>query len=209
MTARTDEGHAQRRPAGDRSRARVLEQAARLATVEGLDGLSIGRLASVTGMPKSSVYVLFGSKEALQLETVQAARESFMAEVVLPALDQAPPGRERLLRLGEGFLSYVRRRFFPGGCFFVAAAAELGSRSGPVHDKVAEYQDQWRELLESEARHAVSSGELPDEDPAQLAFEIQTLLAGTNLAAVLHDDDAMIDRALTALRARLGPPTDG
>jgi len=125
------------RAPGDRSRARILEQATRLATIEGLEGLSIGRLAEATGMPKSSVYVLFGSKEELQLATVGAAREQFATEVVIPALSAAEPGRELLLALCEGYLDHVERRVFPGGCFFVAASAELGARPGRLHHRVA------------------------------------------------------------------------
>ena len=196
----------QRAP-GERSRRRVLGQAARLATVEGLEGLSIGRLAEATGMPKSSVYVLFGSKEQLQLATIDAARASFLAEVVTPVLRTGKPGRERLETLCEGFLGYVQRRVFPGGCFFVATAAELGARRGRVHDRVAAYQREWRDLLEETAREA---GELADgADPAQLAFELSAILAGANIVAVLHDDDSAIDRARRAVTARLAPALSG
>jgi AcrR family transcriptional regulator len=196
-----------RRAPGERSRRLILGQAARLATVEGLEGLSIGRLADATGMPKSSVYVLFGSKEELQLATIDAARSSFLEEVVTPALRAVPPGRERLEMLCEGFLGYVQRRVFPGGCFFVATAAELGARRGRVHDRVAAYQREWRDLLEQTAREA---GELADgADPAQLAFELSALLAGANIVAVLHDDDSAIDRARRAVTARLAPALSG
>jgi AcrR family transcriptional regulator len=199
------EGTRRARAPGERSRSRILEQAARLATVEGLDGLSIGRLAEAMGMPKSSVYVLFGSKEELQLATVEAARASFTREVVGPALREGGPGRERLGALCEGFLSYVQRRVFPGGCFFVATAAELGARPGRVHDRVAGYQREWRDLLEQTAREAGLAGELPGgTDPAQLAFELAAILAGTNIVTVLHDDDGAIDRARRAVAARLG-----
>ena len=202
----TDSRERIRRPRapGERSRQRVLERAARLATVEGLEGLSIGRLADATGMPKSSVYVLFGSKEELQLATIDAARTSFINEVINPALTTTSPGRDRLLALSDGFLSYVERRVFPGGCFFVATSAELGGRPGPVHDRVAGYQQQWRELLQQTAREAQSQGELaPGTDPDQLAFELGTILTGTNIVAVLHSDDAVIDRARQAIRQRL------
>ena len=196
-----------RRAPGERSRRLILGQAARLATVEGLEGLSIGRLAEATGMPKSSVYVLFGSKEELQLATIDAARSRFLEEVVTPALRAMPPGRERLEMLCEGFLGYVQRRVFPGGCFFVATAAELGARRGRVHDRVAAYQREWRDLLEQTAQEA---GELADgADPAQLAFELSAILAGANIVAVLHDDDGAIDRARRAVTARLAPALSG
>ncbi len=139
----------QTRAPGERSRARIVKQAAQLATIEGIEGLSIGRLADATGIAKSSVYALFGSKEELQLATINAARESFIVEVVTPALGATEPGRERLLALCDGFLSYVERRIFPGGCFFVAASAEVGGRSGRVHDEVARVQQQWRDLLDA------------------------------------------------------------
>ena len=98
-------------------------------------------------MPKSSVHALFGSKEDLQLATITAARDSFVAEVVAPALANAKPGQQRLVALCNGYLSYVERRIFPGGCFFVAAGAEMGARPGRVHDEVARVQQQWRDLL--------------------------------------------------------------
>ena len=194
----------QSRAPGDRSRARVVEQAAQLATIEGIEGISIGRLADATGIAKSSVYALFGSKEELQLATINAARDSFIVEVVAPALDATEPGRHRLLALCEGYLSYIERRVFPGGCFFVSASSELGGRSGRVHDEVARIQQQWRDVLGREASAAVDRGELPvDTDPEQLAFELSVILAGTNIVSVLHDDLAVIDRARSAVESRL------
>jgi AcrR family transcriptional regulator len=150
------------------------------------------------------VHALFGSKEELQLATVTAARDSFIAEVVAPALQAAKPGRECLAALSDGYLSYVERRVFPGGCFFVAASAELGARPGRVHDEVARLQQQWRDLLENQARTAAHNGELSTgDDPTQLAFEIGVILAGTNIVSVLHDDNSAIARARAAVRARL------
>ena len=194
----------QRAP-GERSRRRILGQAASLATVEGLEGLSIGRLAEATGMPKSSVYVLFGSKEQLQLATIDAAGTSFLAEVVTPALRTGKPGRERLETLCEGFLGYVQRRVFPGGCFFVATAAELGARPGRVHDLVATYQREWRDLLEQTAREAAQAGELADgTDPAQLAFELDGFLVMANVQFVLTGQREATRRARRAIERRLG-----
>ena len=198
---------ARTRAPGNRSRARIAEAAAKLATIEGLDGLSIGRLAESTGVPKSSVHALFGSKEDLQLATVTAARDSFITEVVAPALKDTEPGRRRLLALCEGYLSYVQRRIFPGGCFFVATGAEMGARSGRVHDEVAKVQQQWRDLLGREARAAAENGELPKgAEPDQIAFELGVILAGTDIVSVLHDDLGVLDRARSAVRDRLGMP---
>ena len=206
MTDGTTQPAKRTRAPGDRSRAQIVEHAAQLATLEGLDGLTIGRLSEATGIPKSSVHSLFGSKEDLQLATIEAARASFVEEVVRPALASTEAGRERLLALCEGFLTYVERRIFPGGCFFVAAGAEVGGRPGRVHDEVARVQQQWRDLLLREAETAVDKGELPaGSDPAQISFELGTILAGTNLVSVLHDDVVVIGRARDAVRQRLAP----
>jgi AcrR family transcriptional regulator len=195
------------RAPGDRARAHIAGQAAELASIEGLDGLSIGRLAEVTGVPKSSVYALFGSKEELQLATINAARTSFIREVVNPAFEAFEAGRERLLALCDGFLSYVERRIFPGGCFFVAASAEVGARPGRVHDEVARVQQQWRDLLVGEAQTAAEKGQLADDtDPAQLAFELGVILAGTNILSILHDDAGAVVRGRTAVLSRLSAP---
>ena len=132
-----------------------------LATLEGLDGVSIARIAAATGMPKSSVYVLFGSKEELQLATIDAARANFIRHVVTPAITTTPPGRQRLQRLCDGYLDYVEQRIFPGGCFFVTASAEMGGRHGPVRDRVALYQQQWRQLLSETTRQAHTAHQLP------------------------------------------------
>lgn len=204
MPEKHDAQRKRTRAPGDRNRARIVERAAELATLEGLDGLSIGRLAEATRVAKSSVHALFGSKEELQLATIAAARDSFVAEVVAPALTTAEPGRARLMALCDGYLDYVERRVFPGGCFFVTVSAEVGARPGRVHDEVARVQGQWRDLLLAEAQAAQERGQLPeDRDPTQLAFELGVILAGTNIVAVLHDDDRAIARAHAAVRDRL------
>ena len=194
----------QTRAPGDRARARIVEHAARLASIEGLEGLSIGRLAQASGVAKSSVHALFGSKEELQLATINAARENFIAEVVGPALAATLPGRARLLALCEGYLSYVERRVFPGGCFFVAASAEVGAQPGRLHDEVARVQQQWRDLLLQEAQAAADQGELtPADEPAQLAFELGVILAGTDIIAILHNDPGAVSRGRAAVVFRL------
>ena len=204
MPEQQDDRIRRTRAPGDRARARIVERAAQLATIEGLDGLSIGRLAEVTGIAKSSVHALFGSKEELQLATINAARDSFITEVVAPALATTEPGRERLAALCDGYLDYVERRVFPGGCFFVGVSAEVGARPGRVHDEVARVQGEWRDLLDAEARSAQERSELPEgRDPSQVAFELGVILAGTNIVTVLHNDDRAIARARTAVRDRL------
>jgi len=188
---------------GDRSRQRILETAARLATIEGLDGLSLARLAEETGMSKSGVFGLFGSKEELQLATIDRARQVFIAEVVQPAL-AVSAGIDQLIALCEAYLDYVGRRVWPGGCFFASVASEVGGRTGPVHDRIASEQRQWVELLADNARRAIAVGELPGaEDPEQLAAELSTMLTGADIAYLLHEDRSILDRIRVGIRARV------
>jgi AcrR family transcriptional regulator len=191
------------RTKGERTRAAILDEAARLATVDGLEGLSIGELARATGMSKSGLYAHFGSKLDLQLATIEAARQTFVVEVLRPAL-QAPKGIERLLAACEAFLSHVERRVFPGGCFFSAAAVDVGTRPGPVHDAILAQRLEWLALLERLAAEATELGELKSNpDPAQLAFELQALLVAANTSFILQGDAVVFERALVAIRERL------
>jgi AcrR family transcriptional regulator len=169
-----------------------------LATVEGLDGLSIGTLARTTGHSKSGVYAHFDSKEALQLATIDTARALFIDVVVAPALHQR--GLDRLRALCESFLTYVENRTLPGGCFFAAAAAELGGRPGPLRQRVAANQKDWISVLTEAANEAVALGELRDDtDVATLVFELNALVIAANTAYILHDDPAVLIRARTAI----------
>jgi AcrR family transcriptional regulator len=188
---------------GARTRAAILGEAARLATVNGLEGLSIGRLATATGMSKSGLYAHFGSKLDLQLATIEAARQTFVAEVMRPAL-RAPKGIERLLAVCETYLSHIERRVFPGGCFFAAAAVDIGTRPGPVHDAIVAQRLDWLALLERLAGEAAELG-VPEltPDPAQLAFELQALLVAANTSFILQGDAGAFERARIAIHARL------
>jgi AcrR family transcriptional regulator len=188
---------------GARSRQTILDAAARLATVEGLEGLSIGRLAEHIGMSKSGLYAHFGSKEELQLATVETAEEIFRDDVVRPteAID-APIAR--LEALCDAFLSHVGRDVFPGGCFFVSVAAEFDTHPGPVRDRVAQFLGEWFGTFVDLVVIAQAAGELdPEEDPTQLVFELDSFLLMANVAYVLNADRTALDRAGTAFRARL------
>ncbi|UTI64297.1 TetR/AcrR family transcriptional regulator [Paraconexibacter antarcticus] len=187
---------------GARTRALVLDEAARLATVVGLDGLSVGGLAKATGLSKSGVFAHFGSKQELQIATIERAQAIFVEEVLRPAL-RAPRGVERLRAACEAFLSHVERRVFPGGCFFSAAAVDVASWPGPVRDAIAAQRREWLAALERLAQEAHALGELEDDDPAQLAFELQALLAGANTTFALEGDPAVFDRARAAVARRL------
>ena len=177
--------------------------AARLATVEGLNGLTIGRLAEETGMSKSGLFAHFGSKEELQLATVAAAEEVFAQEVVGPALTEGE-GRPRLELLCEGFLSHVERGVFPGGCFFASAVAELDTRPGRVRDRVAAIAHGWAELIATTVREAQARGEIDAAtDPGQLTFELNAALAYGNSMFVLDRDPAVLATARRAIADRL------
>ena len=194
----------QARADGERTRATILRAAASLATVDGLDGLSIGNLAAAIGMSKSGLYAHFGSKEELQLATVAEAQRVLDEEVIQPAL-AAPAGRAQLLAACEAFLSYVSRRVFPGGCFFAATSMEMGARPGPVKDRLAAIQKDFVALLAGFAATALEQHELPEtEDPDQLAFELHAILLGADLKFILHDDPAVLELAHRAALKRLG-----
>ncbi len=194
-----------RRPKGQRTRAAILTEAARLASVDGLDGLTIGGLATATGMSKSGLYAHFGSKEDLQLATIASARETFVAEVFVPAL-AAPQGIRRLYAACDAFLSHIERRVFPGGCFFAVAAADVGTQVGAVRDAVAAQQRDWIELLERLAHKAMDIDELgSDINAAQLAFELNAVVVSAASTFILQGDLAVFERARAAVRSRLQP----
>ena len=202
LTTPSDSSTRKRRADGERSRAAILYAATRLATVEGLDGLSIGRLAEHTGMSKSGLYAHFGSKEELQLATIDAASEIFVREVIEPA--KAAAGAARLDALSDAFLSYLARKVFPGGCFFAAAQAELDTHPGPVREKLRESSGRWLAYVERQVRGAQEMGELrADEDPAQLAFEIDAMLKMATAVFVLHDDEEALVRARRGVESRV------
>jgi AcrR family transcriptional regulator len=192
-----------RRADGERTRHAILEAAAGLATTEGLDGLSIGRLAERLGMSKSGLYAHFGSKEELQLATIATAAGIFDAEVIAPTRGE-PTARGRIEALCERFLSHLERKVFPGGCFFAAVAAEFDTQAGRVSESVAAFQRGWLARFERLVREAQDAGDLdPAEEPAQVAFEIEAFLLMANNAFVLEGDPLALERARRALRRRL------
>jgi AcrR family transcriptional regulator len=192
-----------RRADGEETRATILDAATRLATVEGLDGLSIGRLADHIGMSKSGLYAHFGSKEELQLAAIETATEIFTDNVILPAREADTP-LARLEALCENFFRYLERPVFPGGCFFASATAELDTHPGPVREKLVQSLDGWLALIERRVREAQEAGELdPAEDPALLAFELDAFMKMGNSLRVLHGDRGGLDQGRAAIRARL------
>jgi AcrR family transcriptional regulator len=192
-----------RRSDGEHSRRTILDAAARLATVEGIEGLSIGRLAEEVGMSKSGLFAHFGSKEELQLATVDAASAVFAAEVTDPAAD-APTALERLCRLVDGYLQYLAVDTFPGGCFFASVLAEVDMQPGPLRDRLVAILGDWLDRLETAVRDAQAEGAVDRaEDSAQLAFEIEAALFLANAQYVVSRSREPIERARRAIEHRL------
>jgi AcrR family transcriptional regulator len=189
---------------GSRTREEILRAAADIASVDGLAGLSIGRLATELGMSKSGLFAHFGSKESLQLATIEEARRRYVKEVIEPALSSRS-GITRLHALCQAFLSYIERGVFPGGCFFASAMAEFDAKGpSPARDLIVECQEQWMMTLERAAEGARTSGELrADCDSLQLGFELEGALLSANWYFHLFHDVTNIERARHAVRTRL------
>lgn len=189
---------------GARSRQSIARHAVDVASVEGLTGLSIGRLATDTGMSKSGVQALFGTKENLQIAAVDAAREAFVDAVVRP-VPTRPRGVARLRGLIERWTEYVEAPLFPGGCFRTASLVDFDSRPGPVRDALVRDQRDWQSLLAGELRHAVTAGEIAELDPDLVAFQIDAVLAAANTALRLGDRTAT-DKVRRVVDGFLVPP---
>ena len=184
-----------RRPDGERSRAAILREAARLATVEGLDGLSLARLADAVGMSKSGLFAHFGSKEELQLAVMRTAVDRFVGEVVSPALRQ-PRGEPRVRALFERWIAWENVSYLPGGCPFLAVAGELDDRPGPVRDFVVQAQRDWIDALATAARIAVTEGHFRAElDVEQFAYELYSVILAYHQFQRLLDDPRAEERS--------------
>jgi AcrR family transcriptional regulator len=184
-----------RRADGERSREAILVAAAKLATIRGLEGMSLGELATELGISKSGLFAHFGSKEELELATIETAERIFTKEVVEPVL-AAGRGLARLRTLIDATLSYLERRVFPGGCFFVAVAAELAARRGRTRDRVRAFIASWMQLIERCLHEARDLGEIePTTDIAQTAFEVRAALTAANTAFVMDPGKRVLDMA--------------
>lgn len=192
-----------RRERGARTRRTILEAGARLASVEGLEGLSIGRLAEHLEISKSGLYAHFRSKEELQLATVRMAAEMYERDLVVPALER-PPGRDRLIAFCDLYLDYLRDGPFPGGCFFIAASIDPARNRGRVKALLAEEQATLLAFFEECVRDAQTLGEIGvEEDAARLAFATDAILAGADLNYIIFDDERYLDLARQEVRRLL------
>lgn len=186
------------------SRATAVSAAVDLASVEGLEGITIGRLAGELSMSKSGLIGRFGDKEALQRAVLQAAIERFTDAVWRPA-STAAPGLARLEAIVDAWIAHLRSGVFPGGCFVTTASVEYDARPGPLHDDVAAAVRLWLGVLAAEAEQARDAGDLPaDRVPADVAFELHSLASGGSVAGRLLGDDAALDRTRAAMRRALG-----
>ncbi|ONI88655.1 TetR family transcriptional regulator [Actinosynnema sp. ALI-1.44] len=187
------------------TRDKIVDRARLLAASDGLEGITIGRLADDLGMSKAGVIGHFGTKETLQLATFAAAVDVFQHEVI-DRVTGMPPGLDRLLRLCAAWLDYLDDgNVSPGGCFLTAAASEFDGRPGQVHDAVAKAGRRWLRFLEAQVRAAVDAGDLPgDTDTEQIAFELNGIAVGTNQVIQLHHDPRARERGWRAMRRVCG-----
>lgn len=186
-----------------RTRKEILAVAADIASAEGLEGLSIGRLAAELNMSKTGIFAHFGSKEELQISTVSWAKEVFLEHVVRPALAE-PRGLKRLEVMLTSWLDYVERSVFRGGCFFAAASLEFDSRPGRVRGEVAALTKAWMNALRNEIAYAKAHKEIaPGTVAAQLAFELHAYAQEANWAYKLFGETKAFSRARAAIADRL------
>lgn len=197
-----------RRSAADArdTRARIVGRALRIASTDGLEGVTIGRLADSLEMSKSGVLNHFRTKELLQLAVIEAASETFREEVWEPARREKP-GLKRLLAIEHKWIDLISGETWPSGCFWTAAAAEFDGRPGPVRDALAEALDRFEQAMRREVGRAIEAGELdPDADPEQVVFELQGVVMAVNQQLQLHDNAAAPRWAKVAVRRILAPP---
>ena len=188
---------------GERTKHAILETAAALATQEGLEPLSIARLAAATGMSKSGLFAHFGSKEELQLATVDHAAAMFVAEVIAPAR-AAPRGLARVWALCDRMVDYSERQVFPGGCFFACTSFEFNNRPGPVRDRIEEMIRSWLSYLEHAIEQAREAGELDRVLGArEIAFQLDAFAQAANAQFQLFRERRVFEEARRAIRDRL------
>ena len=192
-----------RRARGLRTRTAILRRSVDLASAEGLEGLTVGRLADDLGMSKSGLFAHFGSKKELQLATVEMARQIFIDQITRPALS-APKGMPRLWSIIDRWLTYIERGIFKGGCFFTAASFEFDGRRGPVRDRIAEIMREWIGVLVRALEQAKKEGHIvPKIDVTHLAFEIQSIAIGGHWASQLLDDRESYARSRAVMLEKL------
>lgn len=183
-----------RRARGDRTRHKAARYAADLATVYGLDSISVGQVATGTGLSKSGILTVFDNREAIQLAAIAEARAIYIAEVIAPAW-HLDPGVARLRGLVANWLTYVRGRVFPGGCFLAATSAEYAGREGDVAAAVRALKQDWLRLLEREFLVAGPAHESDPNSAHRFTFQLDAYLIAGVVRAQLLGDDGELDLA--------------
>lgn len=177
-----------RRARGDATRRTAARKAAEIATTHGLDSITVGSLASATGLSKSGILTVFGNRESIQVAAVAEARRLYIETVISPVWGHRAGG-PRLRALMDSWVAYLRAGTFPGGCFIAATTVEYGHRDGPVADAVRRLKREWLDLLESELEVAGVA------DPPADAFRIDAYLCAANVRRELFGADSDLDRA--------------
>lgn len=186
-----------RRVRGDRTRRAAARCAAEIATVSGLDSVSISQVAAATGLSKSGILTVFPNREAVQLAAVEEARHLFVEKVIMPAW-MTEPGTKRLAAILDNWFGYVRSGVFPGGCFMAATSAEFGARQGPVADAVREMKTAWIGLLEGELRVGREDSDKSRAVVTAAAFELDAFTTAGNTRFQLLGDPRQLDLARAA-----------
>jgi AcrR family transcriptional regulator len=185
---------------GAETRAAILDEAIAIASQVGFDALTIGQLAERTDMSKSGLFAHFKSKEQLQLQALERARERFIDVVVRPAL-ATRRGEKRARALFDGWLAWIEGAL-PGGCVFIAAAAEVDDRPGPLREAVVRHERDLMEMITTVAGTAVDEGEWrTDLDLDQFGFEMYGVLLAHHHAFRLMHDARAIERTRAAFES--------
>jgi AcrR family transcriptional regulator len=199
-----------RRLRGDRARAQILAHSAWIASRDGLQGLTFGRIAAQAKVGKANIQVLFGDKETLQFATLEKAVDLYQTAVIFPAMSKKTP-LARLLAVVEGWFDFVEKRTMPGGCFLNAVSSEYRARPGRIRDRVMEHRVATRDLYRKLMTEAKLAGELrADVDVDQMVFDLVASEAVANVAALLEDSREFERARSTSLdRIRAGMTVPG
>jgi AcrR family transcriptional regulator len=189
---------------GQQTRATILNEALRAASVDGFQGISIGMLAERLNMSKSGLFAHFGSKEELEKAMLDEAAQRFMQQIWQPAM-AAARGRPRIEVLFREWLDWsLHNDDMPGGCLFVTLSAEYDDKPGPVRDHLAEMQGQWQATLARSAKIAIEEGHFrKDMDPKQFAYELQGIFLSLTYFRRLLRDSSAVERAQAAFKSLL------
>ncbi|MGF1510627.1 MAG: TetR/AcrR family transcriptional regulator [Myxococcota bacterium] len=175
-------------PKGNDTRQRVLDRAIRRASIEGLEGLTIGSLSSELQMSKSGLFAHFGSKEQLQIAVLEEVARRFIERVIRPAF-KAPRGEARIRAVFERNLAWNEDQMFPGGCVLMAAAHELDARTGPARDFLVDQQRKFLQLVAHSATLAIEVQDFREDlNPDDFAFDVFSLILGHHYYQHLLND---------------------